>query len=244
MISCLIVDDEQSAIDLLKMFIAKTPFLTLAASTTNPLEALGIVQSQPIDLVFLDIHMPQLSGLDFMRLIKGKSRVVLTTAYSEFAVEGFELEVLDYLLKPIAFERFLKAAQKALNVFATPSARWQAPAEEADDYIFVKTENKGKMVKVDFQDIIYIEGMKNYLSINTAEESIVTLLNIKDLEERLPAKSFMRVHKSYIVSLNKIRALDGNQILFKDIKAYVPLGETYRNAFFEALQKKVMSSKK
>ncbi|OUJ71069.1 DNA-binding response regulator [Hymenobacter crusticola] len=244
MISCLIVDDEQSAIDLLKMFIAKTPFLTLAASTTNPLEALGIVQSQPIDLVFLDIHMPQLSGLDFMRLIKGKSRVVLTTAYSEFAVEGFELEVLDYLLKPIAFERFLKAAQKALNVFATPSARWQAPVEEADDYIFVKTENKGKMVKVDFQDIIYIEGMKNYLSINTAEESIVTLLNIKDLEERLPAKSFMRVHKSYIVSLNKIRALDGNQILFKDIKSYVPLGETYRNAFFEALQKKVMSSKK
>ncbi|WP_245849725.1 LytR/AlgR family response regulator transcription factor [Hymenobacter crusticola] len=238
------MDDEQSAIDLLKMFIAKTPFLTLAASTTNPLEALGIVQSQPIDLVFLDIHMPQLSGLDFMRLIKGKSRVVLTTAYSEFAVEGFELEVLDYLLKPIAFERFLKAAQKALNVFATPSARWQAPVEEADDYIFVKTENKGKMVKVDFQDIIYIEGMKNYLSINTAEESIVTLLNIKDLEERLPAKSFMRVHKSYIVSLNKIRALDGNQILFKDIKSYVPLGETYRNAFFEALQKKVMSSKK
>ncbi|GGF03936.1 LytR/AlgR family response regulator transcription factor [Hymenobacter cavernae] len=244
MISCLIVDDEQSAIDILKMFIAKTPFLTLAASTTNPLEALGIVQSQPIDLVFLDIHMPQLSGLDFMRLIKGKSKVVLTTAYSEFAVEGFELEVLDYLLKPIAFERFLKAAQKALNTFATPSARWQAPAEESDDYIFVKTENKGKMVKIDFQDIIYVEGMKNYLSINTPDESIVSLLNIKDLEERLPAKSFMRVHKSYIVSLNKIKALDGNQILFKDIKAYVPLGETYRNAFFEALQKKVMNGKK
>lgn len=244
MISCLIVDDEQSAIDLLQMFIAKTPFLTLAASTTNPLEALSIVQSQPIDLVFLDIHMPQLSGLDFMRLMKGKCRVVLTTAYSEFAVEGFELEVLDYLLKPIAFERFLKAAQKALNAFATPSARWQAPAEETDDYVFVKTENKGKMVKVDFQDIIYIEGMKNYLSINTSEESVVTLLNIKDLEERLPAKNFMRVHKSYIISLNKIRALDGNQILFKDIKAYVPLGETYRNAFFEALQKKVMSNKK
>ena len=127
MISCLIVDDEQSAIDLLKMFIDKTPFLTLAASTTNPLEALGIVESQPIDLVFLDIHMPQLSGLDLMRLMKGKCRVILTTAYSEFAVEGYELEVLDYLLKPIAFERFLKAAQKALNVFAVPSPRWQAP---------------------------------------------------------------------------------------------------------------------
>lgn len=245
MISCLVVDDEQSSVDLLKIFIEKTPFLTLAASTTNPLEALSIIQTQPIDLVFLDINMPQLSGLDVMRLTKSKCQVILVTAYSEFAVEGFELEVLDYLLKPIAFERFLKAAQKALNTFATPSARWQAPVlEESDDYIFVKTENKGKMVRIDFKDIIYIEGMKNYLSINTAEESIVTLLNIKDLEERLPTKDFMRVHRSYIVSLSKIKALDGNQILCKNIKAHVPLGETYRSVFFEALHKKVMSSKR
>jgi DNA-binding LytR/AlgR family response regulator len=243
MISCLVVDDEQGAIDILQTFISKTPFLNLIGSTTNPIEAMGIVQSQPVDLVFLDIHMPQLSGLSFMRLLQGKTKVIITTAYSEFAVEGFELEAIDYLLKPIAFERFLKAAQKALNASLELSARWQ-PAEKADDYIFVKTESKGKMTKVNFDEIVFVEGMKNYVSINTHDDRIVTLLNIKDLEERLPAKNFMRVHKSYIVSLDKIRALDGNQILFKDIKAYVPLGETYRNAFFDALQKKVMGGKK
>lgn len=242
MISCLIVDDEQSAIDILQTFIGQTPFLTLTGSTTNPVEALTLLQ-QPIDLLFLDIHMPQLSGLDVMRLHKGNTKVVLTTAYSEFAVESFELNALDYLLKPIAFERFLKAAQKALNNSIEPSPRWQ-PEEKTDDYIFVKTESKGKMAKINLADIIYVEGMKNYVSINTADQHIVTLLNIKDLEERLPIRQFMRVHKSYIVSLGKIQALDGNQIFFKGMKAYVPLGETYRSAFFDALQKKVMSSKK
>ncbi|MFD2786282.1 LytR/AlgR family response regulator transcription factor [Hymenobacter rubripertinctus] len=243
MISCLIVDDEQGAIDILQTFIGKIPFLRLVGSSTNPIEAMGIVQSQPIDLVFLDIHMPQLSGLSFMRLLQGKTKVIITTAYSEFAVEGFELEAVDYLLKPIAFERFLKAVQKVFNASLEPSTRWQ-PAEKADEYIFVKTESKGKMTKVNFHEIVFVEGMKNYISINTHDDRIVTLLNIKDLEERLPAKSFMRVHKSYIVSLDKIRALDGNQILFKDMKAYVPLGETYRTPFFDALQEKVMGGKK
>jgi DNA-binding LytR/AlgR family response regulator len=243
MISCLIVDDEQGAIDILRTFIEKTPFLSLQGSTTNPIEALSLLQSHPVDLIFLDIHMPQLSGLDFMRLLKGKTKVILTTAYNEFAVQGFELEALDYLLKPIAFERFLKAAQKALNSTIEPSARWQ-PAEKEDDYIFVKTETKGKMTKINFDEIVFVEGMKNYLSINTNEDRIVTLLNMKDLEDRLPSKQFMRVHKSYIVALNKIKALDGNQILFKDMKAYVPLGETYRTAFFEALNEKMMGGKK
>ncbi len=248
MISCLIVDDEQSAIDILRTFIDKTPFLTLAGSTTNPVEALGILQRQPIDLLFLDIHMPQLSGLDMMPLVTGRTKVILTTAYSEFAVAGFELEALDYLLKPIAFERFLKAAQKALNVSLEPGPRWQT-AEKATDYIFVKTESKGKMTKVSFDEIVYVEGMKNYVAIHTNEEQIVTLLNMKDLEERLPSQQFMRVHKSYLVSLGKIQAVDGHQILFKGpkfkgLKAYVPLGETYRTAFFEALQEKVMGGKK
>ncbi|MBU6120251.1 LytR/AlgR family response regulator transcription factor [Hymenobacter siberiensis] len=243
MLSCLIIDDEQGAIDILSTFIEKTPFLNLEGTTSSPIEALSIIENQTIDLVFLDIHMPQISGLDFMPLIKGRTKVILTTAYSEFAVKGFELEALDYLLKPIAFERFLKAAQKALNANIEPSARWQ-PAEKEDDYIFVKTESKGKMMKVNFADIMYIEGMKNYLSINTKEDQVVTLLNIKDLEERLPARQFMRVHKSYIVSINKIKAIDGNQILFTDMKAYVPLGDTYRSAFFEALNQKMMGGKK
>lgn len=235
MISCLVVDDEQSAVDLLCAFIRKTPFLTLAGATTNPLEALSLLQAQPIDLLFLDIHMPQLSGLDLMRLLPGGTRVVLTTAYSEFAVQGFELEALDYLLKPIAFERFLKAAQKARPAAVSPAVA-AAPEATLADYIFVKTESKGKMAKVDFADIVYVEGLKNYVSIQTLHERVVTLLNIKDLGERLPARHFMRVHKSYIVSLDKIRALDGNQIFLKGMNTFVPLGDTYRPAFFEALQ--------
>jgi DNA-binding LytR/AlgR family response regulator len=236
MISCMVVDDEQSAVDLLCAFVQKTPFLTLAGATTNPLEALSLLQAQPIDLLFLDIHMPQLSGLDLMRLLPSSTRVVLTTAYSEFAVQGFELEALDYLLKPIAFERFLKAAQKARP--AAPSLPAVPPevAAALADYIFVKTESKGKMTKVDFADIVYVEGLKNYVAIQTTTDRVVTLLNIKDLEERLPARHFMRVHKSYIVSLGKIRALDGNQIFLKGMNTFVPLGDTYRAAFFDALQ--------
>lgn len=243
MISCLIVDDEQGAIDILSAYILKTPFLSLVASTTNPLEALSILQHQLVDLIFLDIHMPQLSGTEFVRLIQGDTRVIFTTAYSEFAVEGFELEALDYLLKPVAFERFLKAAQKAVTTSVETSARGQ-PAELLDDYIFVKTESKGKMTKVNFRDIVCVVGMKNYVSIHTGDDQIITLLNIKYLEERLPSRYFMRVHKSYIVSLDKIRALDGNQIVFTNSKLRVTLGDTYRTAFFAAVEEKVMGSKK
>ncbi len=233
MISCLVVDDEQSAVDLLCAFIKKTPFLTLVGSTTNPLEALSLLQAQPIDLLFLDIHMPQLSGLDLLRLLPGRTRVVLTTAYSEFAVQGFELEALDYLLKPIAFERFLKAAQKARPAAPLPAA---PPEANEAEYIFVKTESRGKMAKVDFADIVYVEGLKNYVAIQTNSERIVTLLNLKDLEDRLPARHFMRVHKSYLVSLDKIRALDGNQIFLKGTNTFVPLGDTYRSTFLDTLQ--------
>ena len=240
-ISCLIVDDEQAAIDILSQFVAKTPFLTLAGTTTNPLEALTMVAARPVDLVFLDIHMPQLSGLDVLPLLRGKCQVIFTTAYSEFAVPAFELEALDYLLKPIAFERFLKASQKALKAQAPVTLPLQ-PAVP-DDYIFVKGDSKGHMRKVAFNDIVYVEGLKNYVSIYTEQERIITLLNIKDLQERLPASRFMRVHKSYIVSLDKIKALDGNLILFRDGKATAPLGDTYRRGFFEALQRHVVGGK-
>ena len=243
MLSCLVVDDEPSAVDLLRLFIAQTPFLTLAGSTTSPVEALAFLQRQPVDLFFLDINMPQLSGLDLMRLVPAPTKVVLTTAYSEFAVAGFELEALDYLLKPIAFERFLKAAQKALHAASHSPAPWP-PAEPAADYLFVKTEGKGKMVKVNFEDLLYVEGLKNYVALHTADERVVTLLNIKDLESRLPARQFLRVHKSFIVALPKIQALDGNQILFKGLKTSVPLGDTYRAAFFDALQATMMGGKK
>jgi DNA-binding LytR/AlgR family response regulator len=243
MLSCYVVDDEKGAIDLLATFIEKTPFLTLAGSTTNPIEAIQRMQNQKIDLVFLDIQMPYITGLELAGMIQGRSKIILTTAYRDYALDGFDNNVLDYLLKPIAFERFLKAAQKALSATAFTAPQWQ-PEEKDDDFIFVKTETKGKMIKVNFEEIVYVEGLKNYVSIFTKNDRIITLLNIKDLEERLPLKRFLRVHKSYIVSLDKIKAVDGNQILLADMKAYVPLGETYRSTFFNSLQKNVMGGKK
>lgn len=242
----MVVDDEQAAIDILRTYIAKTPFLKLVESTNNPIEALQFLQTQKADLIFLDVQMPQLSGLDFMKIIQGKSKVILTTAYSTHAVEGFEQDALDYLLKPISFERFLRASQKALNTVGFAASEWKAPQyqSEEDEYIFVKTENKGKMIKVNFNEILYVEGLKNYVSIYTKEERIITLMNIKDLEEHLPKKRFIRVHKSYIVAFTQIRAVDGNQILLKDIKGYVALGETYRSSFFKTLNDHTVGGKR
>lgn len=242
MITCLIVDDEQSAINVLKSYVEKTPFLDLVATANDPIEGLKILHEKKIDLMFVDVQMPNLSGLEMAKMVGKKTKVVFTTAYSQFAVEGFEQDALDYLLKPISFERFLKAAQRALDVSAFSPSEWQHAAKE-DDYIFVKTELKGKMLKVNFKDIMYIEGLKNYVSIYTPEERIISYISFKQLEEILPS-NFMRVHKSYIVSMDKIKAVDGNQILLHNLKAYIPLGETYRAPFFDMLQQKIMGGKK
>ena len=239
--TCFILDDEPAAIEILRTFVAMVPALTLVGSATNPVVALGLIEREPVDLLFLDIHMPQLSGLAFMRLLPASTKVILTTAYAEFAVEGFELEALDYLLKPIAFERFLKAVQKVPRTGGLPG-REAAAREETNDYVFVKAE--GRLTRIAFNDIVYVEGSKNYLTITTASEQIVTLLTMKDLLERLPSRRFVRVHKSYFVALDKIRAVDNNQILFQQAKGYVPLGEAYRTAFYQALQGKVMEGKK
>lgn len=241
MIACLIVDDELSAINVLKSYIDQIPFLTLANSTTDPLEALKIVHQQPIDLIFMDIHMPNMSGIDLMKMVNGNRKIILTTAYSEFAVEGFEHQALDYLLKPISFERFTRAAQRALEVTTAMSAR--PGPETPDEYMFVKTETKGKMLKINFRDICYIEGLGNYVTIHTADqEKIITYASFKALLQRLPPE-FIRIQKSYIVSMRYVRAIDGNQIFLQDRKNPVPLGEAYRSRFFEVLEGKTMGGR-
>ncbi|GAA0555628.1 LytR/AlgR family response regulator transcription factor [Chitinophaga japonensis] len=240
MINCLVVDDEQHAVDVLTHHISQTPFLQLVKSTTNPIEALQIVNVQKVDLVFLDIQMPEMSGLDFAKTIQGKCKVILTTAYSEFAAEGFELEVVDYLLKPISLPRFFKAVQRVLNMVTSSIAVASEDASIEDDYIFVKTEFKGKMLKVNLKDIDYIEGMKNYVAIYHAGQKTMALLNMKDLEGRLPKKHFFRVHKSYIVSVNKIVAIEGNMVILKNVKADILLGETYKAAFYDIMKDKLM----
>lgn len=232
LLNCLLVDDEPSALALLRNFVERTPFLHLQNSTTNPIEALRLLQEQPTDLLFLDVQMPQLSGLQLLRLLPSHTQVILTTAYSEFAVLGFELNVLDYLLKPFSFERFLQAGQKALTTTAPPAP----PLAVADqEYWFVKTEGKGRLVRVAFKDIMYVEGHKNYVLIQTLTEQVRTLLTLKDVEAQLLPPRFLRVHKSYLMAMDKLRAVDGAQLLLTGTQGYVPLGETYRAGFFEQI---------
>ncbi|HTH82402.1 MAG TPA: LytTR family DNA-binding domain-containing protein, partial [Mucilaginibacter sp.] len=213
MIRCLIVDDEPLALHILEDYISKVPFMELIKSTTNPIEALTMVQEGNIDLVFLDVQMPELTGIQFLRIANGKTKVILTTAYPQYALEGYELDVVDYLLKPIAFDRFFKSAQKAQGIIQ-PSK--QAPVAEPaqvqpqhdfmSDFIFVKSEHK--IQKVYLHQILFIEGLKDYISIFTTAERIITLQNMKKMEDTLPEKHFIRVHKSYIVALNKIDSIE------------------------------------
>ncbi|MFC0186521.1 DNA-binding response regulator, LytR/AlgR family [Pseudarcicella hirudinis] len=241
---CIVVDDEQSALEVLTTFIEQTPFLELVIATTNPIDAIGILQKQSVDVLFLDIHMPQISGLNVAKLVKGKTKVIFTTAYSDHAVDAFDLEAIDYLTKPISYDRFLRAVQKAMNSTSGEGPAITHEKSKEEDFLLIKTENKGKFIKVNVKDIAFVEGLKNYISIYTKEERVITLMNMKDLEERLPSDSFMRVHKSYIISLDKIKMIDGNQIFLHEVKGAVPLGESYRNPFFDALNAKVMGGKK
>lgn len=239
MISCIIVDDEQHAIDILVHYVKQTPYLQLAGSATNPLEALQLVNTQKVDLVFLDIQMPELSGIDFIKAIQGKARVILTTAYSEFALESYELDVVDYLLKPIRFPRFLQATQKALKELGGEKEEGEKELIE-DDYIFVKTELKGKLLKINLDDIDYIEGMKNYVAIYRGGQKTMVLTSMKELEERLPQKQFMRVHKSFIIPLAKITGIEGNLLRIKDVSADIQIGENYKAELMELIKNKMI----
>jgi two-component system, LytTR family, response regulator len=243
MIRCLIVDDEPLALHVLEDYMSKIPFLQLVKSTTNPIEALTLVQEGNVDLVFLDVQMPELTGIQFLRIANGKAKVILTTAYQQYALEGYELDVIDYLLKPIAFDRFFKAVQKAQTVLQPAAAATLKAAEPVSvqqqqdflsDFIFVKTEHK--IQKVYLNDILFIEGLKDYISIFTPAERIITLQNMKKMEDALPAKHFTRVHKSYIVSINKIDSIERSRICIGD--KIIPVGDTYREEFFKIVDGK------
>ena len=232
----MVVDDKPLAIDVLTHYISKMPDLTLSFSTQNPIEALNKVMEGGIDLVFLDIQMPELSGLQFMKIVKGKCLVILTTAYAEYALEGFDHDAIDYLLKPVSFERFYKAVEKVqiirrgLNEKEVLDA--SVPKKEMDvQTIFVKTEYK--LVRVNVEDILYVKGLQNYVSIHTPTEKITSLQTMKKIEEQLPADRFIRVHKSYIVSINKIDSIERNRIWIGD--DIIAVGEVYRKAFFAAI---------
>ncbi len=237
MIRCIIVDDEQHAIDILKHYAEQTPLLQLVGTTTNPMEALQMVNSQPVELIFLDVQMPELSGIDFIKALHGKAKVILTTAYSEFALESYELDVVDYLLKPVRLPRFLTAVQKAANEIAEKPEKEE---EENNDYIFVKTESKGKLLKINLADIDFIEGMKNYVAIHCGGKKTLVYTSMKDIEERLPHKQFLRVHKSFIIAVQKITGIEGNVVRLQNIASEVMIGDSYKAELMEIIKGKMI----
>jgi len=236
MINCIVVDDEPHAIEILDHYIKQTPHLHLVASFTNPIEALQLMGEQKIDLVFLDIQMPEVSGIDFIKAIQGKSKVILTTAYSEFALEGYELSVVDYLLKPIRLARFLAAVQKVVEQLNAASENLKPD----DDYIFVKTESKGKLLKINLADIDFIESMKNYVAIHRGQQKTLVYTSMKELEERLPKKQFLRVHKSFIIPISRITGIEGNLVRLKNVTSEILIGENYKAELMEIIKGKMI----
>lgn len=244
MIRCIAVDDEVYASNILADYIKKVPFLELAGTTTSPIEAINWVQEGKVDLVFLDIQMPELTGIQFLKICGNKCKVILTTAYPEYALEGFEHDVIDYLLKPIPFDRFFKAvnkvqAQQPINTTlpATDAQPTQASvAAPVPDYMFVKGESKNKFLKVAYSDILYVEGLKNYVSIYLPGQRLVTYQSLTDLAEQLPQPPFFRVHRSYIISIDKVSIVDGNSVYILDKS--IPVGETYREGFLNMIREK------
>lgn len=230
-LNCAIVDDEPLALDLMESYVARTPFLKLAGKYSSAVQAMKELPGKQIDLLFLDIQMPELSGLEYSKMVSSDTRIVFTTAFEQYAIDGYKVNALDYLLKPISYADFLQAAHKALHWFEL----LHQPREEITS-IFVKSDYK--LVQIQLNNILYIEGLKDYIKIyeEGASKPILSLMSMKAVEELLPASRFMRVHRSYIVQKEKIRIVDRGRILFG--KVYIPVSDSYKQAFQEYLDKR------
>jgi DNA-binding LytR/AlgR family response regulator len=236
MIKVLIVDDEPLAQDVLETYIEQIPDIELAGKCSNAIEASSCLNENTVDVILLDIQMPQLTGIEFVKSLNNPPLIVFTTAYPNYAVDGFELDAVDYLLKPISMERFLKALNKVRGQLQTSSGDKQH--DHDDDFFFVKADKK--LVKVKYADILYIEGLKDYVIIRMEEGRVITLQTMKSLEEKLPSNKFMRIHRSYIVALDKIQALVGNmvEIMEKGQTKHLPVGKNYRDELLELINER------
>lgn len=227
-IRCIVVDDEPLAVELLADYLAKTPGMEVVMKTTHVLEALHSVQEGKADLLFLDIQMPELTGIQFMKIIRNACPVILTTAYAEYALEGYEFDVVDYLLKPVTFERFMVAVEKARRRLEQTTAREPAGPE----HIFIKTEYR--IQKIDLAEILYIEALRDYIAIHTTSGKVMSLESLRSMEEILPATNFIRIHKSYIINRNKIQFLERGKVVIN--QQYLPVGDTYREKFMAMIK--------
>lgn len=229
-LTCIIVDDEPPAIRLLKKYIDKVSFLEVKGEFTNPLEALQHIEKEAIDLVFLDIQMPEITGIQLSKIITRKTQIIFTTAYPQFALESYDVAAVDYLLKPIEFERFYKAVSKVQQQVPIQNSTTSATK---DDFIFFKTDGKNKFSKVFLEDIRYVEGLKNYVSIYLKDERIITYSTLKSLVESLPEDDFIQVHRSYIIAIRHIDKIDNDSVWINQKE--LPIGNTYRKFFFEKI---------
>jgi len=242
MIRCLAIDDEPLALRQLAAYIQKIPFLQLVKACESALEARQIMEEEMIDAIFVDINMPDLNGMDFVKSLAAPPLVVFTTAYSEYAIDGFKVDAVDYLLKPFGLDDMKRAANKVKTRYdllnATPTTTVTTPTDD-DNTIFLKTEHR--MVRVDIGKIRYIEGMSEYLRIylEGVQRPLIVLLSMKKMEERLPSASFMRVHRSYIINLRKIQEVNKSRVIM-DADTYIPIGDLYREAFNNYLDKKFL----
>jgi len=234
----IIVDDEPLAQDVLETYINQIPELNLIRKCNNALEANEALKNNDVDLMFLDIQMPQLTGIDFLKTLAKPPMVVFTTAYPNYAIEGFELDALDYLLKPISLERFMKSVNKADELYGLKQNRTEIVEGENNDFFFVKADKK--LIKINYDDILYIEGLKDYVIIRSNTGRVITLQTMKSLESKLPSNIFKRIHRSYIMNLDHIKAVVGNMIELseKGQVKHIPIGKNYRDELLEIINSK------
>lgn len=232
-INCIVIEDEKPAADILQQYISRVDFLVLEGVFTNATQSLTAVNDGKVDLIFLDINLPGVSGLDFMRMLNPQPGIILTTAHAEHAVESFELEAVDYLLKPFSYERFIKAVNRYLKLRKLDSQSIPiTPAEKQRPFIFIKVEKK--MIKVFLDEILYCEAQRNYLLVNTIHDCYLTYHSISQMEERLPERMFLRIHRSFIISIDKVSEYDSASVIIK--KKHLPIGKNYAAQALTALK--------
>jgi len=236
-IKCIIVDDEPLAIEIVESYVSRIEQLQLLGTFRNAVQAFAFLQQNAVDLIFLDIQMPKLSGIEFLKTLKNPPKVIFTTAFRDYAIDGFELEVVDYLLKPIPFERFLKAVAKVLHQQppASPGSTPQKVEAPSEDYVYFKVDKK--MIKTKMAAVLYIESVKDYVKVRTDEKEIVTQQKISYLEESLPRQKFLRIHRSFIVNIDKIDAYSATDVEIG--KHSIPIGRNYKNDVMKVLAKNV-----